>query len=84
VFYANIKGMIFCYLWRIPRPLGKSQCSRMLASVIQLAVMMSCGFVSLRNISAQDLDLSPTRPTVANSATIPGKDVLQVETGYDV
>jgi hypothetical protein len=84
VFYANIKGMIFCYLWRISRPVGKSQSSHMLASVIQLAVMMSFGFVSSRNVSAQDLDLSPTRPTVANSATIQGKGVLQVEMGYDV
>jgi hypothetical protein len=83
VFYANIKGMSFCYLWWIPRPVGISQCSRMLAGVIQLAVMMTFGFVSLRNVSAQDLDLSPTRPTVANSATIQGKGVLQVETGYD-
>lgn len=34
-------------------------------------------------ILAQDLDLSPTRPTIANSATIQGKGVLQVEAGYD-
>ena len=32
---------------------------------------------------AQDLNLSPTRPTIANSATIQGAGVLQVETGYD-
>lgn len=32
---------------------------------------------------AQDLSLSPTRPTVANSATIQSKGVLQVESGYD-
>jgi hypothetical protein len=33
--------------------------------------------------SAQDLNLSPTRPTIANSATIQSPGVLQVETGYD-
>ncbi len=32
---------------------------------------------------AQDLDLNPTRPTVANSAGIQSKGVLQVEEGYD-
>lgn len=34
-------------------------------------------------LSAQDMELSPTRPTVANSATIQDKGVLQVELGYD-
>lgn len=33
--------------------------------------------------SAQDLNLSPTRPTIANSATIQSIGVLQIETGYD-
>ena len=34
--------------------------------------------------AAQDeMNLSPTRPTVANSATVQSKGVLQVETGYD-
>jgi len=33
--------------------------------------------------SAQDLNLSPTRPTIANSATIQSRGVLQVELGYD-
>ncbi len=31
----------------------------------------------------QEIQLSPTRPTVANSVTIQSKGVLQVETGYD-
>lgn len=31
----------------------------------------------------QELNLSPTRPTVANSVTIQSKGVLQVEMGYD-
>lgn len=34
-------------------------------------------------VMAQELNLNPTRPTVANSATVQGKGVLQVETGYD-
>jgi len=34
-------------------------------------------------LSAQDLNLSPSRPTVANSATIQDKGVLQAEIGYD-
>jgi hypothetical protein len=33
--------------------------------------------------SAQDLNLNPTRPTIANSAAIQGPGVLQVEAGYD-
>lgn len=32
---------------------------------------------------AQDLNLSPTRPTIANSATVQSAGVLQVEIGYD-
>jgi hypothetical protein len=34
-------------------------------------------------LSAQDLNLSPTRPTVANSVTMQDRRVLQIETGYD-
>jgi hypothetical protein len=37
----------------------------------------------LGKLPAQDLNLSPTRPTVANSVKIQDKGVLQVETGYD-
>jgi len=37
----------------------------------------------LANARAQDLSLSPTRPTIANSAGIQSKGVLQVEAGYD-
>jgi hypothetical protein len=33
--------------------------------------------------AAQDLNLNPTRPTIANSAAIQSGGVLQVETGYD-
>lgn len=32
---------------------------------------------------AQDLNLSPTRPTISNSAAIQSRGVLQVEAGYD-
>ena len=32
---------------------------------------------------AQEVNLNPTRPTIANSATIQSRDVLQIETGYD-
>ncbi|WP_231966767.1 transporter [Terriglobus roseus] len=38
--------------------------------------------LSIRS-QAQALDLNPTRPTVANSAAIQGKGVLQVEVGFD-
>jgi hypothetical protein len=48
-----------------------------LSSLMMLAVL-SCLFAS-----AQDMNLSPTRPTIANSATIQSIGVLQVETGYD-
>ena len=37
----------------------------------------------LGKLSAQDLNLSPSRPTVANSVTIQDKGVLQAEIGYD-
>jgi hypothetical protein len=39
--------------------------------------------LSLERAPAQELSLSPTRPTIANSATIQSKGVLQVESGYD-
>ena len=49
----------------------------------QLALGITFGSLSLGNLSAQDFSLSPTRPTVANGASIQDKGVLQVETGYD-
>ncbi len=43
-----------------------------------------CSFILIAlPCMAQDLNLSPTRPTIANSATIQSAGVLQVETGYD-
>lgn len=47
------------------------------------AVLWMCGVPGMRGALAQELNLNPTRPTVANSATVQGKGVLQVETGYD-
>ncbi|MGF7181082.1 hypothetical protein [Tunturiibacter psychrotolerans] len=43
------------------------------------------GALSLLTISlpAQDLNINPTRPTIANSAAIQSKGVAQVEVGYD-
>jgi hypothetical protein len=46
------------------------------------AVAAFCLFSSL-GAGAQELDLSPTRPTIANSAPIQNRGVLQVEVGYD-
>ena len=48
-------------------------------------VLIALSFVLLLpgKLSAQDLNLSPTRPTVANSVTIQDTGVLQVEIGYD-
>ena len=57
-----------------------------LASVLSLAQLglgLTFGFLSSGNLFAQDFSLSPTRPTVANGASIQDKGVLQVETGYD-
>ncbi len=48
-----------------------------------LLFALSLGLVSSGLSPAQDLNLSPTRPTIANSATIQSAGVLQVETGYD-
>ena len=48
-----------------------------------LRIVIFAVSVSVGRVLAQDLDLSPTRPTIANSASIQGKGVLQVEAGYD-
>ena len=65
---------------------GRSGNLRALGSALglaQLALGITFGSLSLGNLSAQDFSLSPTRPTVANGASIQDKGVLQVETGYD-
>ncbi len=55
----------------------------LMKGLIRLGVLMTFGLVFLSCLSAQELNLSPTRPTIANGATIQDKGVLQVETGYD-
>jgi hypothetical protein len=45
--------------------------------------LLGSSLIWLSGASGQDINLSPTRPTVANSVTIPSKGVLQIETGYD-
>ena len=45
--------------------------------------LLGTGLMWLCEAGGQDLNLSSTRPTVANSVTIPNKGVLQVEIGYD-
>ena len=68
---------------RVPRSVETRKSVRRLVSNAQLSAVMAFGLLSARRLPAQDLDLSPTRPTVANSATIQDKGVLQIETGYD-
>ena len=48
-----------------------------------LRMVLLAASVRVDYVLAQDLNLTPTRPTIANSATIQGKGVLQVEAGYD-
>lgn len=59
-------------------PFGRWQISLSTLRMVILAVsvLVDC-------VLAQDLDLNPTRPTIANGATIQGKGVLQLEIGYD-
>ena len=59
---------------------------RALASFLglaQLGLSVTLGFRSLGDLSAQGFSLNPTRPTVANGASIQDRGVLQIETGYD-
>jgi uncharacterized glyoxalase superfamily protein PhnB len=50
---------------------------------LTLLGMMFFVLVASTALSAQDMSLNPTRPTVANAATIQSLGVLQVESGYD-
>jgi hypothetical protein len=50
-------------------------------SVLLAAVLLLLGGAS--HGYAQEIAMSPTRPTISNSATIQSKGVLQVEVGYD-
>lgn len=48
-----------------------------------LRMVMLAASVRMDCVLAQDVNLNPTRPTIANSAAIQGKGVLQLEAGYD-
>jgi hypothetical protein len=48
-----------------------------------LAVSLAVSAFPVSVVSAQGLDLNPTRPTIANSAAVQSSGVLQVEIGYD-
>lgn len=47
------------------------------------ALAIPLALLCLASAAAQDLNLNPTRPTVANAAAIQSPGVLQIETGYD-
>ncbi len=46
-------------------------------------VILAISAIPAGIVAAQDLNLNPTRPTIANSAAIQSSGVLQVEMGYD-
>jgi hypothetical protein len=52
---------------------------------ISLRVLQLCALLVLTTsaAAAQEMNLNPTRPTIANSAAIQSKGVLQIEAGYD-
>jgi hypothetical protein len=53
-------------------------------SPITRRVLQLCALSVLpMRASAQEMNLNPTRPTIANSAAIQSRGVLQIETGYD-
>ncbi len=58
-------------------------CTLVPMGLTPLSVVITLVFLLLSTLSAQDFNLSPTRPTVANGASIQDRGVLQVETGYD-
>ena len=51
--------------------------------LLAACLLAAAALLSPRTTFAQDLNLNPTRPTIANSAAIQSQGVLQVETGYD-
>ena len=67
-------------LCHAPRCLPSQRKRRTFALV---AGLLLCSVAASSRMQAQDLDLSPTRPTISNSATIQDRGVLQVESGYD-
>ena len=46
-------------------------------------LLTTIAMLSVTYASAQEMNLSPTRPTIANSAAIQSKGVFQIEAGYD-
>ncbi len=59
----------------LPKVLGTPARGRWLVAAI---VVLSVG-----HSQAQEINISPTRPTIANSATIQSPGVMQLEIGYD-
>jgi hypothetical protein len=57
--------------------------SSQLFAVVRNSFLIVSVFLTSDLLIGQDLNLSSSRPTVANSVTIQSKGVLQVETGYD-
>jgi Putative MetA-pathway of phenol degradation len=51
--------------------------------MLSKAAVAAFSLMSAFRSAGQELSLSPTRPTIANSATIQNTGVLQVEAGYD-
>lgn len=62
-------------------PLKPLRLSRL--GLAMFRVLMFAAFVRGYGALAEDLDLSPTRPTVSNGSSIQGKGILQLEAGYD-
>src|SRR5438128_3198 len=83
IFYANIESTTLPVSGESHGPIGNLRALASALGLAQLGLGITFGLLSLGDLSAQDFSLSPTRPTVANGASIQDKGVLQVETGYD-
>ncbi len=81
--YARITGLRVRSLQRSQMPEGERKRTRLQAGAVHLFAVLIFGLFLASRLFAQDLQLSPTRPTIANSSTIQDKGVLQVEAGYD-
>jgi uncharacterized glyoxalase superfamily protein PhnB len=57
--------------------------NRMSMTSLQAWSLITITMFLLTCASAQEMNLNPTRPTIANSATVQSRGVVQVETGYD-
>jgi hypothetical protein len=69
--------------FRLRKPNQFAQKRRWRQQRLSKAAAAAFWLMSHFRAGAQDLNLSPTRPTIANSATIQNSGVLQVEIGYD-